>query len=352
MLSKFMPDTGPTYVPPGVEGVPLRQETATTEKKSDVSELQEKFEETRMDADGIRDVLVIGNERRGGCPFKCQGCGVQGEAVQVDTGANAQIISEQIDEMRRKLESNPTEYQEHGYHLCIYNNGNVTNPKELSAENLTLLLYRINELVPPPKYVSLNSRGPFINEKGLQDLQNLGLKYDIHFILGVETFTEKGMEIYGKRGIGEETERMFTTINEFNKANGTRFGMDVGFVFLPEFYADDREDKPAIEQGFLDDVEGFTEKYVGRETPIMINVHPFYPMPNLPWKSTASCFDTLMEAVIKFESEVQARNASLPEYLRASVFIGLNDSGYETPEWLAARSKWQADIDRINRGLK
>ena len=341
-----MQETGHADGPPDGMGIKPPQEAV--ERTEDVVDLQKKFE-TRLDADGIRDVLVIGNERPGGCPFKCQGCGVEGEAVKVDTNANAQIISQQIDGMRLQLESDPAAYSEHGYHLCIYNNGNVTNPAELSTDNLTSLLQKIDGLTPRPKYVSLNSRGPFVNEKGLEDLQNLGLQYDIHFILGVETFTEKGKAIYGKPAIDREIQNMFTVVNTFNEAHQTKFGIDAGFVFLPEFYTDDREDTAAIEQGFLNDVTGFVEKYVGHETPIVINIHPFYPMPDLPYESTAQSFDILMEAMVKLEAVIQSRNANLPEHLHASLFIGLNDSGYETSEWESARSKWQAEIDRINR---
>lgn len=344
-----MNETGHADGPPDAAGIKLPQETV--EKKAEVADLQERFE-TRRDADGIRDVLVIGNERPGGCPFKCQGCGVEGEAVKVDSRANAGMISQQVDDMKRRLEKDPVAYSEHGYHFCIYNNGNVTNPAELSTDNLTSLLQQIDGLTPLPKYVSLNSRGPFVNEKGLKDLQDLGLQYDIHFILGVETFTEKGKAIYGKPAIDREMQKMFTVVNAFNEAHQTKFGIDAGFVFLPEFYADDRADSTAIAQGFLDDVGGFIEQYVGRETPIVINIHPFYPMPKLPYESTAQSFDILMEAMVKLEAVIQSRNANLPEHLRASLFIGLNDSGYETPEWQLARSQWKTEVDRINQGSK
>lgn len=335
--------------PPGVRADKSRQETA--KPSGEVANLQENFE-TRRDADGIRDVLVIGNERPGGCPFKCQGCGVEGEAAKVDASANARVISEQVQEMQRRLEENPAPYEEHGYHLCIYNNGNVTNSAELSVTNLELLLNQINGLKPPPRYVSLNSRGPFIHERDLKRLQSMGLQYDIRFILGIETFSEKGKTIYGKPGIEQETEKMFATIDAFNAKSNTRFGMDVGFVFLPEFYTDDRTNKNEMEQGFLRDVQTFVDRYVGRNTPTAINIHPFYPMSKLPYESTASCFDTLMEAVIQLKALVEAKNAALPEHLHASLFIGLNDSGYETPEWQLARSKWKTEVDRINQGSK
>ncbi|OGY86326.1 MAG: hypothetical protein A2233_02750 [Candidatus Kerfeldbacteria bacterium RIFOXYA2_FULL_38_24] len=322
-----------------------------TDKGSDVASLQENFEERRFDADGVREVVVIGNERVGGCPFKCPGCGVHEEAAKVDASANAQKIVKQIEGLQCRIQANSTVYEESGYHICIYNFGNVTNTEELSVSNLELLLQKLNELVPSPKYVSLNSRGRFINEQVLARLKGLGLKYTIHFILGVESLGEKGSKIYGKPQIQSEVANMFATINKFNEENNSRFGVDAGFVFLPEFYTADRADKEAIANGFLSDVGGFIEKNVGQKTPVRINIHPFYEMPEkMPYASTAPYFDILMKAMMKLENIVKLKNESLPEHLRISFFIGLNDSGYETLEWKQAKAKWQRDIDRINRG--
>lgn len=333
------------YRPPNPEGL---KPTEKIIKDPSLAKLQDNFA-MRFDADGIRDVMVIGNERPKGCPFKCQGCGVHEEALIVDDKANQQVIINQVNNIEQRLVSRANEYNEVGYHICIYNYGNVTNHEELSIENLELLLNKINDLMPSPKYVSLNSRGHFINEKTLSHLIGLGLKYNIHFILGVETLTEKGGKIYGKPNMDAEVASLFGVINEFNEKNKTNFGVDAGFVFLPEYYSDDRTDKDKVAQGFLDDVGGFIEKYVGQKTPVLINIHPFYEISGIPYKSTAESFNTLMESLIKLEAIIKTKNLSLTEDLRASFFIGLNDSGYETPEWKQAKLKWQADIDRINR---
>ena len=315
----------------------------------EVSDLQEKFE-MRKDADGIRDVLVIGNERPKGCPFKCVGCGVHEEAAVVDASANARIIAEQIKALEVQMKEKAKDYQESGYHLCIYNYGNVTNPEELSEANLEALLHGMNALDPAPKFVSINSRGRYVNEEVLARLEKMNLQYRIHFILGVETLSEKGKAIYGKPNIDRELANMFDVLNAHNEKNNTAFGIDTGFVFLPEFYTDDRTDRTTISEGFMKDIGGTIEKYGGQKTPLKINIHPFYEIPGMPYSSTAEHFDILMETLLKLEAETKQKNVSLPETLRTTFFIGLNDTGYETPEWEKAKAKWQTDIDRINLG--
>ncbi len=131
--------------------------------EGDAMRLQEKFE-TAKDSDGIREVLVIGNERESGCPFKCVGCGVHEEAATESIEENAETIKTQLLKLQEKLKSNEEEYVDEGYHLAIYNYGNVTNKNELSRDNLDLLLEEINRLSPTPSYVSINSRGLYIKE--------------------------------------------------------------------------------------------------------------------------------------------------------------------------------------------
>ena len=314
-----------------------------------IETLQEKFE-LRIDADGVREVVVIGNERPKGCPFKCEGCGVEREAQIVNRELNADIIRKQIDGIDQHIQTKTGTYTESGYHLCIYNYGNVTNPAELSRENFDLLLNNINRLVPPPKFISINSRGIFVTPELLSHLRDKKLGYNIHFILGIESLTAKGREIFGKKNMHKELQGMFERVNGFNEENDTNFGIDAGFVFLPEFFSEDRREHEKIKKGFFHEIKSFLDQYVGQKTPIRMNIHPFYQIPELPYESTADQFDTLMEALLELEPLIQAKNETLPTPLKTSLFIGLNDNGYETHAWKIQIAKWREVIERINKG--
>ena len=320
-----------------------------TKSKIGIETLQEKFE-LRVDADGVREVLVIGNERPKGCPFKCEGCGVEREAQIVNRELNAEIIKKQIDGIDRHIKMETGTYTESGYHLCIYNYGNVTNPAELSRKNFDLLLDSINQLVPPPKFISINSRGIFVTPELLSHLRDKKLGYNIHFILGIESLTAKGREIFGKKNMHKELQGMFERVNGFNEENDTNFGIDAGFVFLPEFFSEDRREHEKIKKGFFDEIKSFLDQYVGHKTPIRINIHPFYQIPELPYESTADQFDILMETLLELEPLVQIKNETLPDHLKTSMFIGVNDSGYETQAWKIQIIKWKETIERLNTG--
>ena len=315
------------------------EQEAISTPESSLERLNASFE-SRVDTHGVREVILISNERPGGCPFHCTACGVHEEAVTVRPEENRRIITDQIHAFSLRLEQDKERYEHLGYHLCIYNNGNTTNPEELSKESLDALLEQIDSLSPAPSYISIDSRGPYVTEPLLEYLDSKRLGYRIHFILGVETQSEKGKRIYGKAGINKELGKMFGRIDTFNENHGTRFGIDAGFVFLPEFYTDDRSDTEAVRQGFKNELLSFVDTYAGQHTPLRINIHPFYPIAKLPYRSSADSFDSLMAVVAEVNAEIARKNATLPEHLRISVFIGVNDSGYETEEWKTALEKW------------
>ncbi len=181
-------------------------------------------------------------------------------------------------------------------------------------------------------------------------MENKDLDYETHFILGVESSTEKGRIIFGKEKMDTELDGMFDKINNHNEVQNTKFGLDAGFVFLPEFYVDDRSDTEAIKSGFVGEITSFIDKYAGKNVPLRINIHPYYKTHKMPYESATKEFDILMDAMPEIEAVLKEKNESLPEHLRVSVFIGVNDSGYETEEWRKQLEKWKEDIKRINEG--
>jgi len=310
----------------------------------DVGELQENFDLTR-DVDGIREVIVIGMERKEGCPFFCKGCGVHEDAAIVSPMENKKVILDQVSVISKNLKNKSFRK---GYHVLVYNYGNVTNKAELCTDNLNLLLDELNKLEIQPKYVSLNSRGVFITEKLLNSLKRKKMGFSIHFILGVETLSENGGRIYGKIGIRQELKKMFGVINKFNIKEKTHFGIDAGFVFLPEFYTNNRKDHSKIKKGFINDIKEFVDNYVGKRTPIRLNIHPFYAIKNLPYKSVINEFDLFMETMKEVRKIVAKKNKETPKSYKTTLYIGVKDDGYETPKWKKELNKWAHDIEKMN----
>ena len=287
----------------------------------------------RTDDEGIREVLVIGNERIGGCPYSCIGCGVHEDAEISTSEENRAIISEQIINLEYRIQNKKIKYTNQGYHLSVYNYGNITNPEELSKENLNFLFDGISNMILLPKYVSLNSRGTYINKELLYFIKNKQLKYNVNFIIGVESMTEKGSRIYGKPGIKGEFKQLFDILSKFNDENKTNFGLDVGFVFLPEFYTDNRKNIQVVKNGFENDLDEMVNCYVGKNVPIKITIHPFFKIPNLPFESTENFMDIIKEVADNTANKINLINSTLPIHLCNSVFIGTLDAGYETEMW-------------------
>ena len=309
-------------------------------KSKHLRELQNIFSNYRIDADGIREVIVIGNERTEGCPFRCIGCGVHEDAEIVSQEENKAIISEQITNLEYRIKNNQSKYVKHSYHLSVYNYGNITDHEELSEENLNYLFDLVSNMKLLPTYVSLNSRGVFITSKLLNFIKNKHLEYNVNFIIGVESMTEKGAGIYGKPDIKQEFARMFDITSDFNNVNKTNFGLDVGFVFLPEFYTENRMNTQIIKKGVENDIDEFVNLYVGKNVSLKITVHPFFKTPSLSFESTENFLDILKEAVDEISKKLNLINQNIPQHLLNSIFIGTLDSGYETKEWKNELDKW------------
>lgn len=305
------------------------------------------FLSERVDHDGIREVLVIDNERVGGCPFQCEGCGVKGEAKIVSAEENKARIGQVVDQFALKLTEHKAGYSEQGYHLCIYNFGNVTDKKELSKDNFYFLLQRLSALDPLPEYVSINSRGDFVDEELLSDIAAKQLPYRVHFILGVETFTERGQAIYGKKNIGMEADTMVATIQHYNKEHGTNFGMDINLVFLPEFYLAENDSRAGheteIQSGFSADVQRLLN-YGDQGMPIRINLHPYYKSTTgkaLPYTGVDQQFGLFMQSVAGALTQLDHKQDIV-------IFVGVEDSGYQTAGWKEQLAIWGGAIQRIN----
>jgi|GEM_PF-1325990 len=312
-----------------------------------------KFNE-RLDSDGIREIISIGNENPGGCPFSCVGCGVHDQVVISSSEDNKKLIDNLINEISLKINKENFNYQSEGYHICVYNEGNVANPKELSWENLEFLLLSINNLEIPPKFISLNSRSVFITREFLEKVNSLGLNYNIHFIMGVESLTERGKNIYGKKNIDKEIEEAFNIIKDFNNDsnNKIKYGIDAGFVFLPEFYLDEnesRENKEKIKNGFEKEIMDFIEKYSNKGVPIRINLHPFYRTTGLSFDDSCNSLNEFFKALPEIIKLIQEKNKQIQnEKEKTAIFIGVNGKGYETEEWKEAIKKWEEIILKLN----
>jgi len=324
-----------------------------TEKIQPVNPEQLKFKD-RMDTDGIREIVIIGNEREGGCPFNCVGCGVHDKARLASAEANKPSIEESVNNLNTKIANNQSEYENAGYHICVYNEGNVTNKEELSRDNLWGILRGLSTLRPAPKYVSLNSRGTFIDQELLGQIKDLNLDFDINFILGVESLSSVRSEIYGKKGMEKELETIFTKLKAENEKTDHKieFGMDTGFVFLPEFYLEEGEkrgDSQKIINGFVNDVGGFIEKYVGQGVPIRINLHPYYKITNLPFEDSSGVLSEFMRGVAQLLEKIQIINEKAKtESDKTTIFIGLQGGGYGTDEWNQAIEPWKTLIEKVN----
>jgi hypothetical protein len=308
----------------------------------------------KIDTDGIRDIITIGNERKGGCPFSCVGCGVHDDVFLTSEKLNRTYIQTAIDALKNKLIQNKEKVKMYGYHLCIYNQGNITNKEELSRENLAFLLKGLSNLNSPPNYISLNSRGVFINQELLNQINSLYLPFRTHFIIGVESLSNRNEAIYGKKNMVQEVENIFLILKDNNQKVGQKqpFGIDASFVFLPEFYLEENEsrmDKNKIEQGFVTDISSFINRYSGEGVPIKINLHPYYKIPSLPYEDSCDSFVEFMKGVIKLISDLRRNEKKIfSEKEKTTIFIGLQDSGYEKEAWNKVFSTWSSLIDKLN----
>lgn len=289
----------------------------------------------RQDQDGTRLIISLSNEK--GCPHKCRGCGVHKDVRIVSRQTNRRTISEEITRLAKATTA--------PYHIIVYNSGNVASPEELSRENLNYLLELLDKLDPKPTMVSLNTRGLYITDELLDNISALNLSYRVNFNFGVETLTRRGMKIYGKPGIDEELHQAFTILRDYNQTHTKQFGLMINFVYLPEVYLE--EDQPR--EGFVQEISSFVEDYVDKGVPIRINLHPFYQVDGLAYRD--SSLDDLMKTIPEIQRILDSKNEAVAEQaMRVSLFIGVQDRGYETDGWKTQIQRWQPMIDRINRG--
>ncbi len=299
------------------------------------------------DKRGIRNVIMIPNEREGGCPFKCKGCGVHNEIVIVKSKENREMTNLQIQRLSEEIKNDKEKYLK-GHHICFYNNGNLLNPEEFSKDNLYYLLDLVNNLDILPSYISIETRGCFINEKLLNEINKKKLKYDIHFILGVETFIGD-QKIYGKKDINKELNQVYSITNKINNLedkNTINWGIDANFIFLPEFYTKDRNNVDKIRNGFIEDVNYFLDCFTGKNTPTKINIHPFYKVDSLPFESVTKEFDLLFEALTIILELIKQKKYD--KKIKPDFFIGINDSGYENSKWKNILEKYDKKIKKFN----
>jgi hypothetical protein len=303
-----------------------------------------------LDTLGVRETVYIGNEA--GCPFRCKGCGVHDKAVIVSAKTNRRMIDSEISKLRGYRRKYRKLYGGHGCHLIAYNSGSVTSPRELSPGNLSYMLKRINSLRPLPKIVSLNSRGCFVTRSLLMTLSSMRLGYRIDFDFGLESRTCRGVAIYGKKGIVKEFEELFERVRAYNSSHGTDFGLMVNFVFLPEFYLSPKEGRTGnhrkVVAGFVREVVGFASEYANRGVPLRINIHPFYRIPKLDYNDAP--FGLFMEAVCEMAMKLEAVNRDADPSARTSIYIGIQDEGYNTRLWGREIERWKGEINRINAG--
>lgn len=333
-------------------GKPGKIEAAPTNNNVKLKKVFE-FRE-RIDADGARRVISLGNERNGGCPYSCAGCGVRARARPASKDSNERSIRRAVAVLSEEIKQKRKVFSSEDYHVCVYNEGNVTNQEELCRENLSLLLRLLSSLKPHPKFVSLNSRGAFIDKELLDTIHKINLPFAIHFILGIESLTVRGSEIYGKNKIAQELQALFAILQSKNQQSEQKhkFGLDAGFVYLPEFYLGQGEDRVSvakIKKGFVNDIGGFINQYAGRGVAIRLNLHPFYRMPGLPYDNSCDVFNVFVGATVELIDKIRRVNAKAKtESDKTALFIGMEGEGYEGGEWAVVREVWSEKIARVN----
>jgi len=307
-----------------------------------------------MDADGLRETIYLGNERAGGCPFRCKGCGVHDNFKLVTKAENRRIILSEINALILRRKNFLQKYKKNKCHVIVYNSGNVTSFEELSKANFVYLLKSLKKLSPVPQIVALNSRGGFVNDNLLQLLSDLDLPYRVDFDIGVESLTKRGMNIYGKNNIDKEFARMFNIIKNYNFKNAERFGIMANFVYLPEAYLNENESRKGnlkkIRVGFVNEIISFAKNYSNRGVPLRINLHPFYFVKGLPYED--SNLDDFMGAMKVINIKLDKMNESIKKGpMKVSVFIGIQGRAYKRDNWTKQIKKWGGKIKLLNKSL-
>lgn len=294
----------------------------------------------RKDQMGYRPVFLLGNEF-GACPLRCRFCNVR-TSKRVSSEDNIKAFNEQYTKYLRVIEGT--------YHPLIYNRGNVTDPKEFSRKTLNHILDIFNK-DPQVKFVSINSRERFATSDVLEYLANKKLNYPIHFILGMESFSENATKILGKNTVGE-LRRFVGKLKDYNhkhKQAKSRekyiFGLDVNLVFLPELYLDEGEKRDEnilkIKEGIKNEIKQLLA-HAHQEVPIKINIHPFCQIESLPYENAD--LSTLISVLPELQEMIEQHNKT--SNYQTHLFLGIEGSGYAN-EYQSQR--WKAIIDKFNQ---
>lgn len=295
----------------------------------------------RRDQNGLRPVFLLGNEL-GECPLKCKFCNVR-KPARVSSADNIKAFNELYTKYS-KLINGP-------YHPLVYNRGNVTDPKEFSRKTFDYILncFSNDERV---RFVSINSRERFATRRVLDYLAGKNLNYPIHFIFGVESFSENAAKLLGKNAVGE-LERFEKKLAEYNQqyAFNTRksyvFGLDVNLLFLPELYLREGESRNGkyskIREGIKKDVAHVLH-YAHSTVPIEINLHLFSQVETLPFEDAE--LDSLASVLPELQEIVERHNET--SNYETHLFIGIEGEGYSSKYWENQLQKWKPSIDAFN----
>ena len=295
----------------------------------------------RIDRNGLRPVYNLGNEL-GNCPFQCAFCGV-GNSPQVTEEENIKNFDILYGEFSNRLQGR--------YHPVIYNQGNCTNPREFSWKTLRHILNRFRD-DPDVAYVSINSRECYVSTQLLENLVSLELTYPVHFILGIESFSPRTLELLGK-DTGNELQRLNEKLKPFNlqpvSEQGTKaytFGLDVNLVFLPELYLGQGEcrdgNESAIKSGWINEIQ-YLLNAIDPLVPVEINLHPYYRVKELPYESAD--LDIFMNALPEINRIVEAADFNHSPH----IFLGVEGSGYDSHAYQQTLARWTPVIDEFNR---
>lgn len=286
----------------------------------------------RKDQNGLRIIFQLKNESK--CPFNCRFCNVNKLPLLKPINNIGTFIRQY-----KKYSKSIHEI----YHPLIYNFGNATNPKELSKNTLDFILntFDNDKLV---KFVSINSRESFATPELLNYLVNKKLKFPIHFILGVETFSKNIIKILGKNTAGE-LEKFTKKLKLYNEKYAKKFnkqyifGLDVSLLFLPELYLrknETRKNFQKIKEGIKSDLKQLLS-VSEPSVPMEINIHPFCQVESLSYR------DAPMNILIKMLPELQRIiNGS---GIKTHLFVGVEGSGYKKLLF----QKWKKVINGFNQ---
>lgn len=286
----------------------------------------------REDRNGWRPVFLLGNEL-GECPIRCKFCNVR-ISKRISSEDNIKLFNELHDKYSAVIDG--------FYHPLIYNRGNITNPKEFSRETLNHILdvFNADNRV---KFVSINSREIFATKEVLDYLTSKKLNYPLHFILGVESFSDNIIQLLGKNTVGELL-RLTEKLRNYNEKSEKEyvFGIDVNLLFLPELYVKKRKgNNEKIRTGIKNEIKQLLEQ-INQDVPVKINIHPFCRVANLPYEDAP--LDVLVSVLPELQEMIQKFNEANKSHV--SLFIGIEGEGYDNQSDI---QKWKDIIDRFNQ---